>query len=356
MKRRTRKKSKNGIFIVLILFIILIVAIILFNTRNNSNQNETKEVSQQNSVTTISDTEAPVIQIDGEDVKILAVGSQYSNDKATATDNLDGDISNLIKVNGDVNPNQVGTYQLTYSVTDKAGNIAQKEQKVIVCNPLGEAGLPVLMYHFFYDGTKEDGSNRDNNYVEISDFEEQIKYLKENNFYFPTWEEVEKYVDGDIILPEKSIVLTFDDGDNSFFELAVPVLQKYDVDGTSFVITSWYGYRANEKQKNVIYESHSDDMHQGGSNGKGVMLSWSNEKIKADLVNSNNVLGGNATVFCYPFGQYNDNAIEMLKETGYKLAFTTAGGRVKPGANKYALPRVRISKTTSLASFKTMVN
>ena len=48
--------------------------------------------------------------------------------------------------------------------------------------------------------------------------------------------------------------------------------------------------------------------------------------------------------------------VKALKETGYKLAFTTEAGRVKVGANKYALPRVRISKTTTLSQFKKMVN
>lgn len=214
-------------------------------------------------------------------------------------------------------------------------------------------GLPVLMYHFFYDENETTG--QDNNWMEISDFEEQMKYLSDNNFYFPTWQEVEDYIDGKISLPEKSIVITVDDGDDSFFELAVPVIQKYDVKATSFVITSWYGYRAGDKKANISYQSHSDCMHEGASNGKGVMLSWSYDQILADVKNSSNVLGG-ATIFCYPFGQYNDLDKRVLKDAGYKLAFTTEGGRVYKGSDKYALPRVRMSKGVSLSSFAAMVN
>ena len=91
-------------------------------------------------------------------------------------------------------------------------------------------------------------------------------------------------------------------------------------------------------------------MHKGGSNGKGVMLSWSYEKMVEDLKTSQEVLGG-ANIFCYPYGQYNELDIKALKDTGFKLAFTTQGGRVKKGASKYELPRVRISGTTSLESF-----
>ena len=156
-------------------------------------------------------------------------------------------------------------------------------------------------------------------------------------------------------MPSKSVVLTVDDGDPSFFKLAVPILQKYNATATSFVITSWYGYVANDKQANVYYESHSDCMHEAGTNGKGVMLSWSQEKIENDLETSSKTLGG-ATIFCYPLGQYNQTGINALKNTGYKLAFTTKGGRVYEGASKYELPRVRISKTTTLREFKNMVN
>lgn len=226
------------------------------------------------------------------------------------------------------------------------------EQKLQSGKILNEEGLPVLMYHFFYDKSKDSG--KDGNWIEISNFEEQMKYLAENDFYFPTWEQVENYIDRKQELPEKSVVITVDDGDPSFFELAVPIIQKYKIPTTSFVITYWYGNRASDKQEYVSYQSHSYDMHKAGSNGKGVMLSWDYDKIKDDILLSRDVLGG-ADIFCYPFGQYNDLDIKVLKENGYKLAFTTKGGRVKKGSSKYELPRVRISGNTGMTEFKKKV-
>ena len=225
---------------------------------------------------------------------------------------------------------------------------SELEQRLSSGNYLSADGLPVLMYHFFYDKSKTEG--KDENWIEISNFEEQMKYLAENNFYFPTWEEVEGYIDGKTELPEKSVVITVDDGDPSFFELAVPIIQKYNIQATSFVVAYWYGDRAENKEKNISYQSHSYDMHKGGANGKGVMLSWSYDKIVDDLKTSQEVLG-DATIFCYPFGQFNDLDVKALKDTGFKLAFTTQGGRVKKGASKYQLPRVRVSKSTSLKAF-----
>lgn len=229
---------------------------------------------------------------------------------------------------------------------------SELEQKLQSGKTLSESGLPVLMYHFFYDKSKE--TDKDGNWIEISNFEEQMKYLAENDFYFPTWEQVENYIDGKQELPEKSVVITVDDGDPSFFELAVPIIQKYKIPTTSFVITYWYGNRANDKQDYVSYQSHSYDMHKAGSNGKGVMLSWDYDKIKDDILLSRDVLGG-ANIFCYPFGQYNDLDIKVLKENGYRLAFTTKGGKVKKGSSKYELPRVRISGNTGIEEFKKKV-
>ena len=217
---------------------------------------------------------------------------------------------------------------------------------------LSDSGLPVLMYHFFYDKNVKEG--QDGNWIEISNFEEQMRYLSENDFYFPTWEEVEAYIDGKTELPEKSVVITVDDGDPSFFELAVPIIQKYNVQATSFVITYWYGDVAENKENNISYQSHSYDMHKAGANGKGVMLSWSYEKMVEDLKTSQEILGG-ANIFCYPFGQYNELDIKALKDTGFKLAFTTQGGRVKKGASKYELPRVRVSGNTGIEAFKKKV-
>lgn len=222
------------------------------------------------------------------------------------------------------------------------------EQRLSTGKYLSTDGLPVLMYHFFYDENKTEG--KDENWIEISNFEEQMKYLADNDFYFPTWKEVEDYIDEKTELPEKSVVITVDDGDPSFFELAVPIIQKYNIQATSFVVAYWYGDRAENKEKNISYQSHSYDMHKGGANGKGVMLSWSYDKIVDDLKTSQEVLG-DATVFCYPFGQFNDLDVKALKDTGFKLAFTTQGGRVKKGASKYQLPRVRVSKSTSLKAF-----
>lgn len=211
-------------------------------------------------------------------------------------------------------------------------------------------GIPVLMYHFFYDtSVGEKGS--DNNFLEISKFEQQLAYLKDNDFFFPTFEELSLFVDGKLDLPAKSVILTVDDGNQTFFRLAVPVIEKLQVPVTSFVITGSCDYDINDyKSEYINFESHSNDMHKAGQNGKGLFVNLNYSAAYSDLQTSINILNSNEA-FCYPFGHYNNLTKTVVKDSGFKVAFTTNYGKVKVGMDKYSLPRVRILKDDTLDSF-----
>ena len=341
---------KRKIFVFIIILVLIGAGVFLAKKYISSNTSSTNETSLSSS-TKNDDKESPIIEVDEFRPQIVVKGEKFKT-KATAKDETDGDLTNNIEYDS-LDTSKEGEYEVTLKVSDKAGNTTEKTQKVIVRDELAKSGLPVTMYHFFYDNEKY--FKQDNNWLDINDFDKQLNYLNENNFYFPTWEEVEDYLDGKIKLPSKSIVLTCDDGDDSFFDLAVPVMQKYHIPVTSFVITDWYGYKYDANIEYVVWESHSASMHQSGSNGKGRIVNWSKAQIVEDLQKSSQILGG-ADIFCYPFGHYNDTAIEALKEANYKMAFTVEGGRITPGMNKYKLPRVRVTAGNSLEYFKKSVS
>ena len=218
-----------------------------------------------------------------------------------------------------------------------------------------ENGIPVLMYHFFYDSSLgENGA--DNNCLDICKFEEQLNYLKENDFFFPTFEELSQYINNKIELPKNSVILTIDDGNPTFFVLAVPVIEKYQVPVTSFVITSSCDSNTINQYKSdyVHFESHSHNLHQAGQNGKGLLVNLSYEKAREDIKTSVDFLGSKEA-FCYPFGHYNSTSKQVLKDIGYKVAFTTNGGKVQKGMDVLELPRVRILRDDSLSGFMAKV-
>ena len=330
-----RKKTNNKIFIIFAIIIFAVIGIVGYLTLHKENK------AEENKVAAVEDKNAPVLTIE-TDKKIVAIGEEFKY-QVSAKDDIDGDLTSKVEYNK-IDTSKEGEYEVNYAVSDKAGNKTELKQKVIVRDEL-KNGLPVLMYHFFYDNEKY--FKEDNNWLNIKDFEAQLKYLTENDFYFPTWDEVNQYMDKKIKLPSKSVVLTVDDGDNSFFDLAVPVMQKYKVPATSFVVTDWYGYKYDAELQYVVWESHSASMHAAGANGKGKMVNLSYDEIVKDLKNSSEILGG-ANIFCYPFGHYNDTAIKALKDTNYLMAFTVEGGRIKPGMNKYVLPRVRVTDGNSM--------
>lgn len=218
-------------------------------------------------------------------------------------------------------------------------------------------GLAICMYHYVYD--KDNPPDKLNaNYIEVDALEEELKYLVENDYFFPTWEEVRQYVDGELLLPEKSIVLTFDDGSKNFLELGAPLFDKYKIPVTSFLITSKNGEDKVGKYESdyVTFQSHSHDMHRAGGyiGHGGIFTALSHDEAVADLQESIRICK-NDDAFAYPFGDYTDTCIQAVSEAGFLCAVTTEYGRVYPGDEPLALPRMRMSHGQTLDAFISMV-
>lgn len=92
--------------------------------------NDSKEVKK--TTTTKKDTEKPIITIIGESEITINQGSEYKDSGAKANDNIDGDLTSKIKTTSTVDVKNSGTYVVTYTVSDKAGNKAEAKRKVIV--------------------------------------------------------------------------------------------------------------------------------------------------------------------------------------------------------------------------------
>ena len=105
------------------------------------------------------------------------------------------------------------------------------------------------------------------------------------------------------------------------------------------------------------FHSHSHDMHRGhcDTGRGGLMQCIPFDEGVADLQLSRSLLNG-TTIFCYPFGDYNDHAISMLEEAGFTLAFTTQNGLITRDSEPLLLLRVRISTDTHLPQFIYLVN
>lgn len=231
--------------------------------------------------------------------------------------------------------------------------------------------IPVLLYHHILPQKDIDAHGWKNNHSVISqeDFNAQMKYLKDNNYFTITAKEVQRYIRGEMKLPEKTVAITFDDAYLSVIDYAYPVMQKYGFKGTIFVIgdtierereefdpTGLQRMYLPEKDlyKHVFeYESHTYALHDLKDNLTGLERA-TRQEIYLDTAKMKNTI--ESYILAYPGGRHNDGIIEAAKATGYTTAFTIKSGYAKVGTDLYRVPRVVIGPDTQLEYFKSIVS
>lgn len=220
------------------------------------------------------------------------------------------------------------------------------------------SGVPVLVYHYTYDSTNSYEKQECKSIICLSDkqFRSHMKFIKDNDFYTATLNDLEMFIDGKIRLPEHTVVITIDDG--YYVPKSIEILEEYDLHATLFLIGSVAGITGFDyNSPNLEIHSHTYDLHYVGAcpGGQGSPIKClAKDKILADLKKSRESLN-NTPYFCYPFFEYNDYAISLLKEAGFRMAFAGHRMKVRVGANKYKLPRYGIINTTTTADLKNIL-
>lgn len=362
-RRRTRILRNLLLAFCIVLLALLAAVLIKVLAFPDAEQNE-KDPGSGNAVNDIdrADEEqksTAVITLDGGTAVEIKLGEGYTDPGYSAQDADGTDLTDQVQVDTSA-LNRAGEQQVIYTVKDSLGRETQAVRNVTVLpnTEYETPGLPICMYHYVYDPASPP-ENLDSNYISTDSLAEEMKYLHDNGYYFPTWQEVRDYVDGKLLLPEKSIVLTFDDGPNYMY-LGTPILEQYQTPATSFVITSYwndremlYGYASDY----LTFESHSHKMHQGGGSigHGGIYTAMSREEVLADLEKSFEICG-NKDAFAYPFGDYTEEGCSTLEEAGLLCAVTTENAKCYPGDNPYLLPRVRMLGSQTLEAFVSAIN
>lgn len=266
--------------------------------------------------------------------------------------------NNLVKTN---EKTISSTYQIkSYSTIENILKMANGE-KVVETPPKKQTnyvqGVPVLNYHFFYDPTLGEECY-EGICLTTQKFREHLEYLKNNNFKVLTMNEFVKWIYGEIDIPEKSVLITIDDGAKGTGahngNKLIPLLEEYKMHATLFLIAGWWDI-SNYQSKYLEVQSHTYDMHKYGDCGKGQLVCANYESAKQDLQKSLDIIGNN-TSFCYPFYSYDNEAIQAIKDLGFKVAFAGGNRDATRNSNKYLIPRYPIHSNITMDRFKEIVN
>lgn len=255
----------------------------------------------------------------------------------------------------------IDRYQIKkYSTLENILKMAQGESVIekapIIKNGAGQ-GIPVLNYHFFYDPNQNETCN-EGICLTVQKFEEQLLYLKNNGYRTLTMSEFREWMFNELDLPEKSVLITIDDGAMGTGKhngnKLIPLLEKYDLHATLFLITGWWNLN-NYISPNLDVQSHTNDMHQYGTCGKGQINCYSYDEALADLKQSISILG-NSDSFCFPFYSYSEKSLQAVKDAGFKIAFVGGNRKATRNDNKYLIPRYPIHSDITIERFINIVS
>lgn len=217
--------------------------------------------------------------------------------------------------------------------------------------------VPVLMYHYVRTVKNPDKDQLGYSLsVTPADFETQLSYLLNSGYHTITPENLYHALQGKQKLPNKPVILTFDDGYQDFYTTAFPILQKYEMKATVFVVPDFISepdgrYMTWPELKEL---DDSGLVTIGSHTMRHVDLKtwpdpkWQITKSKAVL---EKFLGHEVTAFAYPGGTFNEAVVEMVRQAGYALTFTTRYGIGHTYENRFTLSRVRVSGGLSLDKF-----
>ncbi|MFC1570246.1 polysaccharide deacetylase family protein [Candidatus Omnitrophota bacterium] len=211
--------------------------------------------------------------------------------------------------------------------------------------------VPILMYHSISD---EGGSSL---HVTPENFSRQITFLKEKGCNVISLDEFVEGKKKGVKFPHDTVVITFDDGYENNYLYAFPVLAKYDMPATIFVITNYVDKRKEYVTWDQVRLMMTKGIDFGGHTRNDVYLPSVKDSArlrnevagpKKDIESNT---GKEARYFCYPTGGFNDQVKLAVKESGYKGACTTNRGMDRFNHDVYEINRVKVTNSDMTKPF-----
>jgi peptidoglycan/xylan/chitin deacetylase (PgdA/CDA1 family) len=230
-------------------------------------------------------------------------------------------------------------------------------------------GLPILMYHSIADDVESETAPYYRVCTRPAVFREHMTAIVNGGYrVIPLEGVIERLLQGRS-LPEKSVIITFDDGFRNFYTDAFPVLQEHGFSATVFLPTAFIGrQRRSFKAKECLTWAEVCELQKCGicfgshtvNHPNLIELSWPEIKkeLSASKLELEHNLGEAMTTFAHPFAfpqaerDYVERFRALLVELGYSCCVTTTIGRVESSADPYRLPRLPVNSLDDFALFR----
>jgi len=220
-----------------------------------------------------------------------------------------------------------------------------------------QAQVPILMYHYVSELPPDADRYRLDLTISPEDFEAQLQYLADAGYHTITLTDLYLYLTQAYPLPEKPIVLTFDDGYRDAYEVVFPLLLDYGFTGTFFVLATPAHFESPDYLTWAQMKEMSDAGMEIQAHGRdhvdlrGRSYDYLVYQIRGIQEAIQYHTGRLPRFFCYPSGRYDANVIAMLESAGYWGAVTTAWGKTHTREGLLEIPRLRVRGGGTLEGF-----
>jgi peptidoglycan/xylan/chitin deacetylase (PgdA/CDA1 family) len=225
--------------------------------------------------------------------------------------------------------------------------------------PKGYQTVPILTYHKLTRNGPTDAMT-----VREADFEEQMRFLRENGYRVISLEVLYEFLQFRRQIPARSVVITFDDGWRSVYDIAWPILKKFGYPATLFVYTdlivgsrdtlSWDQVREMSRDGFDI-EGHSKTHRYLGRKERKESFRDYFDAVRKEIVESSKILqkhtGKEVKYLAYPYGDTNALVAAVTRQEGVRLAFTVERESVPSFSNDYRVSREMIYGSFTLKDF-----
>jgi len=225
-----------------------------------------------------------------------------------------------------------------------------------------ETIVPILTYHKFCTGESPDAYT-----INIKDFEEQMAYLEDNGYRVISITQLLEYIDNNFF-PEKPVVITIDDGFKSVYNLAFPVLKKYQYPATLYLYTDFIANGPHQLSWAEIKEMIDHGMEIGSHTLShcNLLNMKQNEshmeylkRIEKEISLSKSILerntGSLVESFAYPYGVYSEQIRMLAKQAGYRALLNVNSMNNSIPIDQYSLNRQIIPAGFSITQFGSLL-